>query len=132
MTIFLYNTFKICLRSLEIPKVKTGKIIPIHKPISSNLGSSYRLLAPIVKVLKADLFSIFKENTSLIDQQRGFRTGRSITTTLYETASAIRRGPNSTRSDQSSIVAALDLSRAFDMVVHSKLPKDIHSTNLPN
>ena len=124
---YLTKTFNICLQSLEIPDMrKQGKIILIPKPGKpSNQGSSYRpitLLSPVVKILEAMILPFLKDHLPRHEHQHGFR---AATTALCEISTFITEGLNSTRPAQRSVLVALDISKAFDMVDHAILLKDI-------
>ena len=100
----------------------------------TNQGSSYRpitLLSPVVKVLEATILPFLKDHIPLHEHQHGVRPGHNTTTALCEISTFITEGLNSTRPVQRSILVALDLSKAFDMVDHAIL-KDIYDTTLPN
>ena len=116
---------------------KQGKIIPIPKPGKpSNQGSTFRpitLLSPVVKILEnRRILPFLKDHIPIHKHQHGFRAGHSTTTALCEISTFITEGLNSTRPAQRSILVALDLSKAFDMVDHAILLKDIYDSTLPN
>ena len=68
----------------------------------------------------------------MADHQHGFRAGHSTTTALCEITTAIMDGLNSKRPHHRTVVVALDLSKAFDTVCHTKLLQDIYDSTLPN
>ena len=115
---------------------KVARIIPILKPNKTAIiGESYRpisLLSPVVKILEALLFPAFKRHYSLSEHQHGFREDRSTTTALSEIKSIIANGLNKQRSCQRTVVADVDLSKAFGTVDHSILLRNLLNSTFHN
>ena len=61
--------------------------------------------------------------------QHGFRTGHSCTTALLPLVTQAAQGFNKTKPERTTTMA-IDLSKAFDMVNHTKLLSSLSSTNL--
>ena len=133
---FLTKVLELSMSQLVIPDIwKVARIIPILKPDkSATNGESYRpisLLSPVAKVLESLLLPSLKQHFVLAPHQHGFRESYSTTTALQEITSKIANGLNQRRPPERTIVAALDLSKAFDTVDHSELISDITNSTLP-
>ena len=134
---YLAKTFNLCLKTLTIPEIwKTAKIVPIPKPVKQvHHSTSYRpitLMSAVIKVLEFLILPELQENIQLADHQHGFRAGGSTTTALCEIAVQIAKGLNMKRPNDRSILVALELSKAFDLLSHDKLLDDVCNTMLPN
>ena len=132
---YLANIFNTSLARDIIPAVwKQSTIIPLLKPgKAEDECKSYRpvsLLSPTVKVLEKCLLTILQQHLPAKDHQHGFRPGHSTTTALTKLVNQAIEGFNNKPADR-TIVVALDLTKAFDMVTHRLLLEDLLNTSLP-
>jgi hypothetical protein len=116
-----------------------GLIIPIHKSKTDHsILSSYRpvcLMSNIAKLaeglvvcrLRYDLES----RNILSPSQSGFRSGRSTADPLMRLISDVQGGLNQSAPAQRTVAALLDLSKAFDKVVHQKLLVEMEKLEIP-
>ena len=65
------------------------------------------------------------------DIQHGFRSKHSTVTALHEFVESVAGGFNEKKPANRTLLVQIDLSKAFDMVSHEKLLKDINTTTLP-
>lgn len=135
-TSYLTDLLNLSVKSQVIPNIwKVGRIIPILKPGKpSDHGSSYRpisLLSPIAKLLEKLLLPIITENVELAEHQHGFRKLRSTTTALQLIQHQIQHGLNARRPHERTVMIALDMSKAFDTVSHSKLIDKLLQSTIP-
>ncbi|XP_073841483.1 uncharacterized protein [Musca autumnalis] len=133
---YLTKVLELSISQLVIPDVwKVARIIPILKPDkSATNGESYRpisMLSPVAKVLESLLLPSLKQHFHLASHQHGFREAHSATTALQEITTKIANGLNQRRPPKRTIVAALDLSKAFDTVDHSMLISDVMNPPFP-
>ena len=135
---FLTNIFNISTRTSTIPDIwKKSVVIPLLKPNKpSNVSDSYRpvsLLCPAIKILERLLLPTLTEKLEVPVFQHGFRKSHSTVTALNEFNTQVATGFNQTRSKRPdrTVLLQIDLSKAFDMVNHDKLLKDLEDTNLP-
>ena len=117
-----------------------GVIIPIRKPGKDKITlSSYRpvcLMSNVAKLaerlvvcrLRYDLES----RNILSPMQSGFRSGRSTADPLLRLISDIQGGLNRPAPAQRTVAALLDLSKAFDKVVHQKLLCEMDNLEIPS
>jgi len=63
--------------------------------------------------------------------QHGFRSQHSTVTALHDFNKTIADGFNQKKPPKRTVLLQLDLSKAFDMVSHDKLLKDLNQTTLP-
>ena len=118
--------FNVSLETVELPSDwKPSNIVPLFKKGSKTNPRNYRpvsLTSVVCKYLERILnrkllFYLISDNI-IINNQHGFRPGRSCETQLLDTVNdwseALDRG-------MSVDVAFLDISRAFDSVSHPKL-----------
>jgi hypothetical protein len=110
-------------------KLKSSKIIPIHKKGNKKLIGNYRPIAllPIIskileKLICNRLVNYFEKFLIFSSQQHGYRNNRSTTTALYEFLMNIYSG-----LEQGEITTGtfVDLSKAFDCVDPLKLLKKL-------
>jgi hypothetical protein len=134
---FLTKIFNISVSTSTIPDIwKNSVIIPLLKPGKpANISDSYRpvsLLCPAIKILERLLLPTLTENLEVPVFQHGFRKNHSTVTALNEFNSQVANGFNEKRSKRPdrTVLLQIDLSKAFDMVNHDKLLKDLESTNL--
>lgn len=106
-------------------QLKTSKIIPIHKRDNPKKLSNYRpiSLLPVIskiyeKIVNNQLTKYLDENKLLINNQHGFRPGKSVITGAV---SFIESVIDSVDKGNCTIGIFMDLSKAFDSVDHSLL-----------
>lgn len=133
---FLTGLLNLSLATASIPRLwRKSVIIPlpkVQKPISE--GSSYRpisLLCPAVKVLERLLLPILKECLQPAAHQHGFTAMHSTTSALLPLTTAVANGFNHPKPAERTVVAVLDLSKAFDSVCHARLISKISRSSLP-
>ena len=119
-----------------IPSIwKSSIIIPLPKPGKDpGESKSYRpvsLLCPAIKILERLILPTLTETLPIPDFQHGFRKKHSTVTALHDFNQAIAKGFNKKLPPDRTILLQIDMSKAFDMVSHNKLLKDLHNTNLP-
>ena len=111
-----------------------GKIIPILKPgKQALLPKSYRLIAllsPVAKLAEVLQNGELQDLLPNAEHQHGFRKGRSTITALNCIVHKIRTGLNHPQPCHRTVLAALDLSAAFDTVSHEVLIDDIYRSPL--
>ena len=133
---YLTDIFNISLNTSNIPDIwKTSKIIPLLKPNKpSDDSGSYRpvsLLCPGIKILERLILPTLKENLPVPDIQHGFRSQHSTVTALNDFTQHVAGGFNQRKPADRTLLLQLDLSKAFDMVSHEKLMKDLNQSTLP-
>ena len=133
---YLAKIYNLTLSTCSVPAIwKMSHIIPLSKPgKDESLGSSYRpisLLCPAVKILEKLILPSLQQHLPLADHQHGFRRGRSTTTALMKLVDAAGNGFNRRLPPDRTVVAALDLTKAFDSLDHSLLIEKIAATTLP-
>ena len=133
---FLASLFNASLSQNRLPQVwKFSRLVPLlkaGKPPGEH--TSYRpisLLSPVVKTLERLLLPLLETHLPLPPHQHGFRRGRSSSTALSEIVSQVGAGFNQKRPAARSVVAALDLSRAFDTVDPRLLVASLSHSSLP-
>ena len=132
---FLTHLFNLSLQSADIPSIwKRATLIPIPKAGKPrHLGTSFRpisLLCPSIKVLERLLLTALESSLPLADSQHGFRKMRSTTSALLPLAHKVAAGFNQNRPPLRTVAMAIDLSKAFDTVSHTKLIEAISATGL--
>ncbi len=135
---FLTKIFNISISTSTIPDIwKKSIIIPLLKPNKpANISDSYRpvsLLCPGIKILERLLLPTLTDNLDVPVFQHGFRKNHSTVSALNEFNNQVATGFNEKRSKRPdrTVLLQIDLSKAFDMVNHDKLLKDLDETNLP-
>ena len=108
---------------------KIAKIVPIHKKEDVTLPANYRpvsLLSSISKVAEwavyLQLVSYFETNKLIPPAHHGFRAGHSTTTALIQMQQQWLDGFD---KGEISALLALDMSAAFDLVLHKILLEKI-------
>ena len=134
---YLTNLFNLSLQSADIPSIwKQATIIPIPKAGKPrHLGASYRpisLLSPAAKVLERLILPQLTHHLTLADSQHGFRSTRSTTSALLPLVQKVAEGFNQPKPPLRTVAMAIDFSKAFDTVNHTKLISSISSTSLPH
>ena len=105
--------------------MKTAKVVPIHKGDSKLDIQNYRPISLLSafskifeKVMYSRLYEFLLHNNILIDNQFGFRKGRSCEHALLVAQNQLLTSLN---KKQISMLLLLDFSKAFDMVDHKIL-----------
>jgi hypothetical protein len=134
---FLAHIFNKCFTLSYFPTYwKTAKVIPIGKAgkdLSQVTG--YRpisLLSCISKIYEKIILSkledhIFSENI-LLEEQYGFRSGHSTVHQLQRVVKHIKTAKNSSKT---TLMALLDIEKAFDSVWHEGLIYKLYIFNFP-
>ena len=109
--------------------LKKAKVIPILKSGNRSEIKNYRPISILPafskifeKVINYRLISFFENNNLLIDNQHGFRSGRSTETAILQFATNVFQ---SLEEKQYLIGVFLDLSKAFDTLRHRILLKKL-------
>ncbi len=120
--------FNKSLRSGVVPRgFKEANIVPLLKSSKADATdpSSYRgiSLLPVIsklleKIVEGQLVSYFDKKRTLSEYQFGFRHGRSTEDLM---AKAVSDWSSNTDNGLSTVVAFIDLSKAFDKVLHQAM-----------
>ena len=134
---YLTNLFNLSLSSADIPSIwKQATIITIPKAGKPrDLGTSYRpisLLPPAVKVLERLLLPQLTFHLPLAESQHGFRSQRSTTSALLPLVQKVAEGFKQPKPPRRTVLMAIDFSKAFDTVNHTKLISSISHSSLPH
>ena len=135
---YLTKIFNLSMTTSDIPDIwKKSVIIPLLKPNKpSDESDSFRpvsLLCPAIKILERLLLPSLTENLNIPVFQHGFRKDHSTVTALNDFNEQVTNGFNkklSAKPDR-TVLLQIDLSKAFDMVNHDKLLKDLNGSTLP-
>ena len=135
-TEFLTNIFNLSLSTSTIPSIwKTSTIIPLLKPKKpADESTSYRpvsLLCPGIKVLERLILPSLTEHLPVPEVQHGFRKHHSTVTALHDFNQSVADGFNKRKPANRTVLLQIDLSKAFVMVNHEKLLKDLNATGPP-
>ena len=133
---FLTGLFNRSLRFNSIPSLwKQASIIPLLKPGKPpNHAGSYRpisLLCTASKILERLVLNKITPLLPLSPTQHGFRALHSTTSLLTCLSQSILEGLNHGKPALRSLVAAIDLSKAFDTVPRYSLVSKLLDTDLP-
>ena len=133
---YLTDLFNISSATCIIPDIwKMSTIIPLLKPKKpAEDSTSYRpvsLLCPAVKILERLILPTLVKHLPIPDHQHGFRAKHSTVTALDEFNQKISQGFNKKKPASRTVLLQIDLSKAFDMVSHEKLLKDLNRSSLP-
>ena len=133
---YLTGILNLSVKHSQIPAIwKQSKIVPLLKPGKDPSDSnSYRpvsLLCPAIKILERLILPTLTEHLNVPDIQHGFRSEHSTVTALHDFNQAIAEGFNQKKPAHRTVLLQLDLSKAFDMVSHDKLMKDLNNSTLP-
>ena len=133
---YLTGIFNLSVKHSQIPAIwKQSKIVPLLKPGKDPADSnSYRpvsLLCPAIKVLERLILPSLTEHLQVPEIQHGFRSDHSTVTALHDFNQVIAEGFNQKKPAHRTVLLQLDLSKAFDMVNHDKLLKDLNNSTLP-
>lgn len=133
----IVEIFNSCLELSYFPSAwKLSKVVPIHKPGKDpTLASSYRpisLLSSLSKLFEKCIYSRLLEhaedNNILLEEQFGFRRGRSTIHQLQRVTNLVRRNKAVSKS---TAMAFLDIEKAFDNVWHDALTHKLLRYNFP-
>lgn len=133
----LYYIYKACLKFSYFPEIwKNAKIVPIHKP--GKIPSSPEAYRPISllpllgkifeKIINRELTEFLDTNNILIEEQYGFRKGRS---TLQQAARVVHKAKINFNKKLTTSVLFLDLEKAFDTVWHDGMIHKLHDYAFP-
>ena len=123
------NLTKKINRSFELgqfpDKLKTAKVIPIHKAESKMITSNYRpiSLLPIIskifeKIMHARIMSFVNKENILYKKQFGFQSGKSTEHAVMDIHSKV---VDALANQEKPCCVFLDFAKAFDTVNHSIL-----------
>ena len=132
--LLLTHIFNLSYNTAKIPSIwKHSIVVPILKPGKpASLGTSYRpisLLCPAIKVFERLL--IPELNTIPISPtQHGYRPNHSTTTALLPLTHKVALGFNQPLPPDRTVTVAIDFSKAFDTVSHTKLIIALSQTTL--
>ena len=133
---YLTHIFNLSISTSQLPSIwKTSIIIPLPKPGKEpSESTSYRpvsLLCPAVKCLERLILPTLKEHLDVPDFQHGFRSKHSTVSALNDLNQDISDGFNQKKPPSRTLLLQIDMSKAFDMVNHDKLLKDLNRSSLP-
>ena len=110
-------------------QLKNARVIPVYKGGTKTDAGNYRpisLLATLSKIYEKlmhnRIIDFLESNGSLHDMQYGFRQGRSCEHALLKAQNIIL---NSLNKNKVSLLLLIDFSKAFDLVEHSILLKNL-------
>jgi hypothetical protein len=134
---YLTQLFNISIKNCRFPQIwKSSRVIPLLKPGKpSTEAKSYRpisLLCPAIKILEALLLPLLVEHLRPTTHQHGFRAQHSTVTALTKLTTKAADGFNQRKPPSRTLVAALDLTKAFDCVDLNVLLERISNTTLPD
>lgn len=133
----IVEIFNRCLELSYFPSTwKLSKVVPIHKPGKDpTIPSSYRpisLLSSLSKLFEKCIYGRLLEhsndNNIFLDEQFGFRRGHSTVHQLQRVANLVRRNKELSKT---TVMALLDIEKAFDNVWHDGLTHKLHQYNFP-
>ena len=132
----LTSIFNLSISTNSIPNLwKHASIIPLLKPGKSpTIAGSYRpisLLCTPSKILERLVLDRITPFLPLSPTQHGFRSLHSTSTLLTSLSQSILEGLNHGKPALRSLVAAIDLSKAFDTVSRYGLISKLLDTALP-
>ena len=111
------------------------KVIPILKPGKDpTIPSSYRpisLLCNSAKILERLVLNEISPHIRLSTTQHGFRPQHSTTTLLCSLSQSVLEGFNNRKPATRSLIAAIDISKAFDTVPRYILIAKILQSEMP-
>ena len=133
---YLTGIYNISMGASILPDIwKKSIIVPLLKPGKDPSDSkSYRpvsLLCPAIKILERLILPVLNENLPIPNFQHGFRAQHSTVTALNNLNIDIADGFNEKKPPARTVLLQIDLSKAFDMVSHSKLLQDLNNSTLP-
>ena len=134
----LTDIFNHSIQHNTIPNTwKIAKIIPILKPNKSPTEpASYRpisLLCTLSKILERLVLAHITPHIPLSHTQHGFRPKHSTTSLLTNITQTTLEGFNTNKPAPRTLIATIDISKAFDTVPRHTLINKILNTNIhPN
>ncbi len=133
---YVAELFNRSIRHSIIPVIwKKSIIVPIPKPNKPpSLSSSYRpisITSLVVKIFEILLLPTLKLPLPVAPHHHGFRPTHSTTSALLNLSSAITSGFNKKKPPSRTILATIDISKAFDSVDHDRLIHKLSRTDLP-
>ena len=133
---YLTGIYNISMGASILPDIwKKSIIVPLLKPGKDPSDSkSYRpvsLLCPAIKILERLILPVLNENLPIPNFQHGFRAQHSTVTALNNLNIDIADGFNEKKPPARTVLLQIDLSKAFDMVSHSKLLQDMKTQPFP-
>ncbi len=136
-TQYLTELFTRSIRHCTIPSIwKKSIIAPIPKPNKpASSSASYRpisITSPVIKVLERLVLPILKKELNPAIHQHGFRPLHSTTSALLHISSTIAAGFSEPKPASRTVLATVDISKAFDSVDHDRLVNKLINTGLPN
>ena len=96
----------------------------INQSPSSALQSKFLILEHLI-------LPSLTEHLPVPEVQHGFRRNHSAVTALHDFNKAVAASFNKKKPPDRTVLLQIDLSKAFDMVSHEKLLKDLDGTTLP-
>ena len=131
----LTSIFNHSITHNSIPTLwKKAKIVPILKPHKTPTEpASYRpisLLFNPVKILERLVLTNITPHIPLSPTQHGFRTLHSTTTLLTSLTQTTLEGLNTPKPAHRTLLATIDISKAFDTVPRTLLTQKIFNTNI--
>jgi len=129
----LFILFRLSLDESIFPAAwKTCSVTPVFKSGDPSLVSNYRPISILPHILKLFEFIVYSSvkrslNHILIDEQHGFRIGKSTVTCSLSSTSYILK---SFESDCQVDTVFMDFNKAFDMVIHSRLISELDSLGI--
>ena len=132
----LTTIFNKSISSNTIPQIwKRAAIIPILKPNKpTNDPGSYRpisLLCPAVKILERTILNRIKHLLPSPTHQHGFKPLHSTTTALTHISQFIQEGICKKKPHR-TVMAAVDVSKAFESIPRTVLLQKLYNTELNN
>ena len=123
---FLTELYNLSVAQANLPAIwKRATVLPVLKPgKSADEGVSYRpisLLCPASKILEKLIHPYLKESFALDESQHSFWSRRPTTSALLPLVTTVADGFNKAKPPKRTVVAAIDLSKAFDSVNHDIL-----------
>lgn len=133
----LTNISNYSYQHCKIPTIwKKGKIITILKPKKDpTQAASYRpitLLCTPSKIIERHILHNINPHILLSPTQHGFRPNHSTNTLLTNLTQHTFDGINCKRPAQRTILATVDISKAFDAIPRFPLTDKIYNTTMPN
>src|SRR5579863_5585538 len=91
---------------------------------------SHYYLSPISKTFEKLILNDIKDSLPNANHQHGFKANHSTITALHRITNTIAKGFNEPKPPSRTVLASLDLSKAFDTININKLINKIHTANI--